>query len=171
MRAALRALLWASVGASLAVAIAITAPMALGGRPYTVLTGSMRPAIAPGDVVVVRPIAPLDARPGDVVTFRDPQDPRRLITHRVQSVISLRGRADVVTKGDANSGGERWTVPAGGRISRVMYRVPAIGRVAVLARRPGGLLVLVLAPLLLLAAIEVRRIWRPAGGTGDATPA
>ena len=54
--------------------LAIAVPLAFGARPYTVLTGSMEPTISPGDVVIDERISPLEARVGDVVTFRDPED-------------------------------------------------------------------------------------------------
>ena len=34
----------------------LLAPVVLGWRPYTVLTGSMRPGVQPGDVVMARPV-------------------------------------------------------------------------------------------------------------------
>ena len=46
-----------------------------GSRRFAVLSGSMEPTIATGDVVVVDKIAPLEARVGDVVTFRSPENP------------------------------------------------------------------------------------------------
>ena len=135
--------------------------LALGQRPFTVLTGSMEPAIHAGDVVVVERINPLDARVGTIVTFRDPEGSGRLITHRVRS---LRSRGNVVefhTKGDANNVIERWTVPRDGEIGRVRVRVPAVGHALVLLGGRSARLLLLVLPLLLLAGLEVARIWRP----------
>ena len=165
----LRALGYAGVGLALGVVAAVALPFAFGQRPYTVLSGSMEPAIGTGDVVVVERISPWQARVGDVVTFSDPHRTGRLITHRVRSSRRRGRRIDFVTKGDANNTVERWRIPTDGVISRVRYRVPAVGRLALLTRSRGGLVLLVLVPLLLLAIHEIARIWRPEKeATGDA---
>lgn len=73
----------------------------------------------------------------------------------------------VVTRGDANTGTEHWTVPAQGRIGRVIVDVPRAGFVMAWLRRPMVLLLLIVLPALVLAAFEIRAIWRtepePAG--------
>ena len=158
---ALRTAGWAAVGLALGIALAIAAPLALGDRPYTVLSGSMEPAIGAGDVVVVNRISPLEARAGDVVTFADPQHDGRLVTHRVRSSRPRGSQVDFVTKGDANNAGERWRVASDGAISRVRYRVPEVGRLALFAHGRTGLVLLVLVPLALLGVQEIVRIWRP----------
>lgn len=152
---------WAVVVTGAALALAVAGPLALGDHPHTDLTGSMEPAISPGDVVINEEITPSEARVGDVVTFRDPADQAKELTHRVVSVRRAGSHLWFVTKGDANNTRERWRVPADGRIGRLVYTVPWVGHVAVLTRTPFGWLLLVGVPLLLLAAAELVRIWRP----------
>jgi signal peptidase len=160
---------WGVVAAGLALALAIAGPLAVGDHPHTDLSGSMEPAISPGDVVIDEQIAPTEARRGDVVTFRDPEDQGKLLTHRVVGVRRDGSHLWFVTKGDANNTRERWRVAADGEIGRVLYTVPWVGHVAVLARTPLGWVLLVGVPLLLLAAEELVRIWRPRPrGEGDA---
>jgi signal peptidase len=152
---------WAVLIAGAALALAVAGPLAFGDHPHTDLSGSMEPAISPGDVVINEQIAPTEARVGDVVTFRDPEDQGKLLTHRVVGVRRAGSHLWFVTKGDANNTRERWRVPAGGEIGRVIYTVPWVGHVAVLTRTPLGWVLLVGVPLLLLAAEELVRIWRP----------
>lgn len=152
---------WATLAAAVGLALLLALPLAFGARPHTVLTGSMEPAIAAGDVVVVESIAPGAAQAGDVVTFRDPEDQSRLITHRVRSVRRAGSQLWFVTQGDANNTTERWRVEVGGEVGRVVYVVPWVGHVAVLARTPLGLLLFLLVPLSLVAVEELVRIWRP----------
>lgn len=161
MRRHLTALfVWAGIGA-LAVAIgAVVAPYALGGRSYTVMSGSMEPRIHTGDVVAEQKIAPLQMRSGDIVTFQDPDVPGRMITHRVRSTRTRDGIVSVVTKGDANNTVERWTVPVDGHVGRVQYRVAHVGYALVAMRTPFGKIVLIILPALLLGILELRRIWR-----------
>jgi signal peptidase I len=127
----------------------------------------MEPALRTGDVSVVRSIAPLDARPGNIVTFRDPDNAERLITHRVRA-MRVQGDAVVFrTRGDANNVSERWRVPANGEIGRVMYRIPKLGWVLSYARSKGLFVVLLGGALALLLVFELTAIWRPEEGDGD----
>lgn len=157
---------WAIAAAGVLLAAALALPLAFGAQPHTVLTGSMEPSIAAGDVVVNERIAPGEAKVGDVVTFRDPEDQGRLITHRVRSVRRQGQHVWVVTQGDANNTTERFRIAADGELGRVAYVVPWVGHAAVLARTPLGLSLFLLVPLLLLAVEELVRIWRPRGGAG-----
>jgi signal peptidase I len=152
---------WGVVACAAAVMLAIGLPNLLGYKSFTVMSGSMEPAIGTGAVVVERPIAPREARVGDVVTFKDPEGTGRLITHRVTSVRVRGGTAQFVTQGDANNTPERWNVPADGSIGRVAYDVPKIGYVMVYAGSKHGRLLLFALPVLLLAGYELVRIWRP----------
>ena len=148
-------------GLGIGLALAIVAPLAFHGRPYTVMSGSMEPAIGTGDVVVSTRISPMSARPGEVVTFRDPEGSGRLITHRVRSLRRAGGKAVFTTRGDANNTTEHWRVPVGGEISRVRYRIPEVGRAAVAMRGRGGVVLVLVVPLLAFGAVELARIWRP----------
>jgi signal peptidase len=152
------------------LALAIAGPLAIGDRPHTVLTGSMEPTIAAGDVVVDEQIAPTAARVGDVVTFRDPEDQSRLITHRVRSIRRQGSHLWFVTQGDANNTTEHWRVAADGQLGRVAYTVPWVGHVAVLTHTPLGLALLLVVPLLLLGLEEIARIWRPVEKATDGAP-
>ena len=146
----------------------MTVPMAFGYRGFVVLSGSMEPAIGTGDAVLMDSISPLDARVGDVVSFRSPDDPTRMVTHRVVSMLASGGAVQFVTKGDANTGVERWSVPADGVIGRVQYRVPKLGYITNRLGSRFGRFAFLVVPALLLGVMEVRRIWSPAEkGPGD----
>lgn len=161
-RTALRFPVFAALGFVLGIALALATPLAFDARPLVVLSGSMEPTLGTGDVTVVQGIAPLEARPGDIVTFRDPENQDRLVTHRVRG-MSVRGdRVAFVTRGDANNASERWAISASSEISRVVYRIPELGRLLLLARTnrlPMLLFALALAALLVL---ELMTVWRPA---------
>jgi signal peptidase len=157
---------WAIVVAGAILALAIAGPLAFGDHPHTDLTGSMEPAISPGDVVIDEQIAPWEARTGDIVTFRDPEDESKLLTHRVVSTRDAGSYIWFVTRGDANNTTERWRVGATGEIGRVIYTVPWVGHLAVLTRTKLGWGLLVGLPLLLILIEELVRIWRPRPGKG-----
>ena len=156
-------LAWTALGAGAALGGAVAGPIALGWRPLAVLSGSMAPTLQTGDEIVVRPVAPVALRVGDVVTFNDPSRGYVLVTHRVRDIRVAGATVHVVTRGDANDGSERWSVAAGARVGRVAYRVPRLGYVTVAAGTPLGRILLVVVPAILLGACEVWRLWRPRG--------
>jgi signal peptidase I len=150
---------YAVLGVAAGVLLALTVPLAIGARPLVVLSGSMEPTLAVGDVVVAKRIRPGDAHVGDVVTFRDPEG--TLTTHRVRAVRRRGRQFEFVTQGDANNARERWTMDGDGELSRALYRVPLAGHVLARTSSLGGKLALLWGTLLVLGAWEVRRIWRP----------
>lgn len=152
---------WVAAGLVGGLLAAMVVPVAFGARPYTVLSGSMEPAIAAGDLVVAKRTTPADVRVGDVVTFEDPERGNRLTTHRVGGIRREGDKIEVVTKGDANNSTERWRAPVDGELGRVAYRLPWVGNVTVFAGTPLGFALMVAFPLLLLAINELLRIWRP----------
>jgi signal peptidase I len=75
-------------------------PALLGWSSYVVQSGSMMPAIRPGDVLVSAPVdgvRPL--RHGDIAVVDDPTRPGEVLSHRVARV---RDDGFVITRGDAN---------------------------------------------------------------------
>ncbi|MBI2238937.1 MAG: signal peptidase I [Actinobacteria bacterium] len=155
------AVLWAALGLGAGMLLSITLPYLFGYRSLTVLSGSMEPTLHTGDVVVVEEISPLDVKIGDVVSFRDPADETRIITHRVRSMQVEEGTVRFVTKGDSNTGVEHWKVSADGTVGRVGYHVWRLGYALFWIRGRYGRLILVVIPALVLGAYELVRIWRP----------
>lgn len=147
--------IWCAVGVVVGLAALVTVPRAVGVTPFTVLTGSMEPAFAPGDVVLSQSRSPLSVRPGDVVTFHDPSRDGELVTHRVQSMRRSGDGVTFVTKGDANDLPEQWTVPADGRIGRAALAVPKVGHVLQWAGTREGKLGLIAVPAALLVLLEL----------------
>ncbi|MEA2458503.1 MAG: signal peptidase [Thermoleophilaceae bacterium] len=156
-----RLVLWMFIGLTGGLALAAGAPALFGYHSFTVLTGSMVPTLGVGDVVVTKPIAARDARVSDVITFPDPENRTRLITHRIRSIHMAGERAMVVTQGDANNHAEHWAIAQTGTVGRVTYHLPLIGYALVWTRGRFARLGLVVIPALLLGMLELGRIWRP----------
>lgn len=144
----------------LAVLLSIALPLAVGGRSMVVRSGSMTPAIRTGDVIVVAPISPIEARVGDIVTFQDPGGSGRLLVHRVRAIVRGRGDLSFTTQGDANTTQEHWQVPREGTIGTVAYRVPKLGFAVGWIGSPAGRIGLIVVPSLLLAFSMLAGIWR-----------
>jgi len=105
-----------------AVCLVLTAwGIAVGATPLIVKTGSMRPQLPVGTVVIVRPAPATSVRPGEVVAVRRSDGKR--IMHRVQSVRPAGGAAvTLVVKGDRNRAADPPLTTA--RIERPVFAVP-----------------------------------------------
>ncbi|MFN8052601.1 MAG: signal peptidase I [Acidimicrobiales bacterium] len=94
-----------------------------GWRAEVITSGSMRPALNPGDVVVVRPTSPSSVRPGTIISFADARR-GAVVTHRVVSV----GRdGTAVTRGDANATRDPQGVDRRTVLGTAAVRVPFVG--------------------------------------------
>ncbi|MER8067471.1 signal peptidase I [Streptomyces sp. NPDC094034] len=143
--------------------------LALGWTAGVVQSGSMRPALVPGDVVLYQP--PRDRVPavGQIVLTQDPTRPNRLLTHRVHQV---RPNNDLITKGDANSAPDSTPVRPAALKGVARLRVPWIGLPVQLWRAkqhvPATAMLLGLAVLLALAALPLHSRRRSGdGGLSD----
>jgi len=150
---------WLALGMAVGLAAATTGPALFDYRTFNILSGSMEPAIGVGAVVVDEPIKPTEARPGQVITFPDPSQNSRLLTHRLERISVRKGRVYAVTRGDANDAIERWNVSADEEIGRVAFVAPKLGYVRQWAAGPGGRLA-ALAAVVLWALSALRDIWR-----------
>jgi signal peptidase I len=101
-----------------------TVPAVLGWRSHAVLSGSMAPAVAVGDVLSSSPVAPTDLRPGMVVVFRDPTNPAVVLSHRIRAIAT---DGTLATQGDANLVDDPFEVTASDLLGVARLRVPAIG--------------------------------------------
>lgn len=120
---------WAVAGLLIGITAAVTLPSAFGYKPLTILSGSMEPELKTGGIAVDETILARDARPGDIVTFADPENRSRMITHRVRSIRIEGAKAYMVTRGDANDSAERWNTAVDAEIGRVVYSIPLAGYV------------------------------------------
>jgi signal peptidase len=124
-------LAWLVIAAvTVALLVAVALPRVMGATPYTVLTGSMRPTMPPGTLVVVDPVDIDDLRVGDVITYQLRSGEPAVVTHRVTSVSStLAGERTVQTQGDANPVADALPVTAQQVRGKVSYAIPYLGRV------------------------------------------
>jgi signal peptidase len=88
----------------LVLGVVVVIPKLGGGTAYTVLTGSMRPSMPPGTLVVIKPVKPEEIAVGDVVTYQIRSGDPTVATHRVVGVgINMLGEYRFTMKGDANT--------------------------------------------------------------------
>ena len=125
-------------------------PTVLGFSAAVVVTGSMSPAIEPGDLVVCRRSA--DYAVGDVITFRSGAS---LVTHRIVGDTP----SGFTTKGDANNVADADPVPRGAVIGKVVFTVPKLGIFIEKLRTPLGMTVLVLIGFALIELPKFKEVY------------
>ena len=110
------------------VCLPITATRLFGYDAYSVVSGSMEPAIPTGSLVYVQEAAPEDMKKDDVIAFYGAKDSNAIITHRVVENKVVMG--EFITKGDANRTEDMNPVPYSNFIGKVVYSIPVLGRIA-----------------------------------------
>ena len=154
--------------------IALVAPFVVYAVPgvvgaehsFVVLTASMTPAIAPGDVVIVDERDPAAIADSDVITFvRGGNEVP--VTHRVIDVVDGPGGVAFETQGDANGAPDASLVPSENVLGVVMLTIPYIGYVIQFTDSPLGFAALVVVPFGLLLLSELWSFAR--NRRGDAT--
>lgn len=100
----------------------------LGYSPLFILTGSMEPTIHVGALVVSKRVKANSLEPGQIITFPDPKNGSRTLTHRIQHVgRNSQGRLSFITLGDANTKTEEWSMPEGGEVGLYVVDIPGVG--------------------------------------------
>lgn len=120
-----------------ALALGVVVPRVAGATPYAVLTGSMRPHLPPGTLVVTRPTPAERIQAGSVVTYQLHSGDPTVVTHRVVAVrTGPRGGRELQTRGDANAAPDPAWVRAEQVRGTLWYAVPELGRVGALVPGP-----------------------------------
>jgi signal peptidase I len=136
-----------------------------------VLSGSMRPGVQPGDVVVTQRVAISDLHVRDVVVFHPPDEGDRLTVHRIVKLTAKGGTTSITTWGDANTVADAAVSSLAGTTAyRVVRVVPLLGYPAMwLQNGDHGKLAIALGVILLIAAgTIVLRPDKPTKPTGPA---
>lgn len=155
--------------ASLLATIGLVAPRLFGIMPYTVLTGSMEPAVPVGSLVYVQDASGDSLNKGDIVTFSKAASgdgAATAVTHRVES--NNKAKSELTTKGDANDAADPQAVPYANILGKVVLTVPVVGsfvasldtwngKVAMIAIVLGGLIFCLVGDQLRRAAKRAAR--------------
>ncbi|PAB59971.1 signal peptidase I [Anaeromicrobium sediminis] len=131
-------------------------PSIVGYKLLSVLTGSMRPVLEPGDMIVIKEINPEDIKEKDVITYRMNKD--TLVTHRVVEIINEDGNLLFRTKGDANNTEDFELIKSEQIIGTLSFNIPKGGYISNFAKSPKGFVLFILVPIILLIAYELKSI-------------
>ncbi len=156
-----RLLSYAVMGALIGVALlvaAATAPALLGYHTYIVYGGSMGEGLPQGSAAVSKATSAQELSVGDIIARRvSPDSP--VVLHRIVDITVVDGQRLFVTQGDANATPDPDPVAFEGTGDRVVYSVPFAGYLLDYAKGGQGRLLLIVAPLALLAVMRLREKW------------
>lgn len=121
-----------------------------GWKALIVPTGSMRPAIMPGSLVLVHSVPVASLKNGDVITYINPINPKTTVTHRiVKTYLSNTNRQIIVTKGDANRIADV-PISASSVQGRVVWHLPHVGYWLLTLKKP-----IIILPIIYIAAFFI----------------
>ena len=134
----------------------LTIPKAFGYQMYTVISGSMEPALPVGSLVYIKYQEPESIEKKDIIAFYGSNDSSSIITHRVVYNKKLSG--EFVTKGDANKEKDMNPVSYNQYMGKVVLMIPVVGGIAQTLTTGNGKIVLfsVIGLILLLEIVGNR---------------
>lgn len=131
-------------------------PSVLGFRSMTVLTGSMRPMLKEGDMIITKNIDPSKIKENDVITYKIGYN--TLVTHRVVEVVEENGEMFFKTKGDANNTEDQGLIAPKDLVGTHLITIPKLGYVKNFIQKPIGFIALIILPIILLILGELKTI-------------
>lgn len=130
-------------------------------QAIAVYSGSMAPRMPVGSLVLERVDPAARVHVGDVITFADPFDRTRVVTHRVVEILPTREGLGYRTKGDANPTRDPWTLKLPARVPHAVATVPYAGYGLVYAQTREVRTALIALAALTTIVFLLRRIWLP----------
>ena len=98
-------------------------------HPTTVISGSMRPTLDVGDVVIIAKVSTDNVNPGDIIQFRESEGVTTV--HRVVEIREIEGQTVFITQGDANSEPDFNPVIPANVVGKAIFEIPKIGWAAI----------------------------------------
>ena len=126
-----------------------------GIQPHVVSSGSMRPNINPGDVVVSRISKVHEISSGEVILMFDNKT-KTVEAHRVVNIVQRAEESEITTKGDSNPTKDQVIIePSNLPLQKVVFVLPKAGYLLEVIHTPEAKYV---GGGLILAVISVRGI-------------
>jgi len=130
----------------------------LGYKFFTVMTGSMAPAVALGSLIVVKPADSYSVN--DILTFKSSETDT--ITHRLIAVIGTSWPPPFdhlyQLKGDANQTPDSSKITKSQIVGKVIFSFPLIGFLIIFTKTPIGFISLIVLPAVIISVSEIKKI-------------
>lgn len=127
-------------------------------KVFIVLSGSMRPNIKEGSIVIVnRNIK--NYKTNDVITFINPNNPLENITHKIISEEKTKDKIFYKTQGNANNTPDLWKIGREKIWGKVVFIIPFLGYIINFSQTKLGVILIVVLPMTLIIADEIKVIY------------
>lgn len=117
-------------------------------RTYTVLSGSMKPKINPGDIIIILNKNKVNLNKNDIITFKENNS---VITHRI---VDIKDNV-YITKGDNNNSIDSFTVSSENILGKVIFNIPKLGYILEFLSRP-----LIIALEMIIVAVLIINVYK-----------
>jgi signal peptidase len=143
---------------AIAIFLAFTVlPIPGNVKIFTVMSGSMEPALKVGSVVVVAPAS--EYKIGDIISFTANDNKKISVTHRIQQIkTDIDFNTYYVVKGDANESFDSAPVYGKMIIGRVIFSVSFLGFILAWIQKPMIFFAIVLIPAAIIVCREIKKI-------------
>ncbi|PIS08846.1 signal peptidase I [Candidatus Beckwithbacteria bacterium CG10_big_fil_rev_8_21_14_0_10_34_10] len=132
-----------------------------GYKLFAVQSGSMSPAISTGSLIIIEKQE--NYKTGDIITFKNKDfknlsNPKSTTTHRIIEELVTDEIIYFKTKGDANNSPEKDLITKEQILGAVKFKVPYMGYAVAAAKKPQGLVLLVVVPATIIVYEEFLKI-------------
>jgi signal peptidase len=136
-------------------AIASISDVNPGIKAYAVASGSMSPVIPKGSLILAKKTNPETLRQGEVITFlvdANLDGRKEVVTHYFDGYVTQNGITYLATRSEIGGKRDLWLVEASDLRGVCILSVPEIGKIALFAAHPIGMICLALDGLILFTA-------------------
>jgi len=130
-----------------------------------IYSGSMEPAIKMGSLVLVKSAD--EYKIGEVITFKNPANPKKLTTHRIIDFKVTNNQLTYITKGDANRAPDEREIFQPEIIGKVLFSIPYLGYALNFIKQPLVLALIIIIPATIIIYDEMKKIQREVQKRGE----
>ena len=116
-------------------------PSFLGIKTYIVISGSMKPNLNIGDIVIAKETKENSLKEGDIICFRQGQS---VVTHRLSDVVEENNEKRYKTKGDNNNAEDSGSINYKLIEGKVVSKIPFIGNLILFIQRRNVIILLII---------------------------
>ncbi len=148
---------WILVIIMLLLIIFIQAAPKFGYTVEIIKSGSMKPTIKQGSLIVVKPEEHYNK--GEIVSFTGHSKTNDYVTHRITKVEKQNGGREYYTKGDANEIPDQGTVKDYEIIGKLWLNIPYLGSAIEFSKTIPGTVIFLVIPTLIIFYEDLEKLY------------
>lgn len=129
-------------------------PSFFGIKAYVIISGSMKPELDIGDIVIVKNTDAKELKEGDIISYRKGQS---VVTHRISQIVMETKEKKYRTKGDNNNVEDTDSVEFEQIEGKVIRKIPTIGNIVIMLKDKTVILIMVILYYIYLVCSQSRQ--------------